>query len=1016
VSIVVDDQVSGSETATGKVEIRLTGLDYDPLLTVSGAGLTDLGALAPVVGGVEPCGANRLICRESDGTLNTVTGLTQTGRNSFSFGYDLSVGVANDALKDYRRWAAGSLTFEDGKLLNASTDFVFEVSATGLSGKGGYHLDVVDSNNRVVTLRFPATSGRFVMTDELLNEAGIDGFDATQIKTLVLVVDDKVATTGTVTMNVTGLSYSPLISPSVHNINLVSLLPGFPWIGKGFGSVTGDVDGTISVSQGTSTAFNFTYTLPDSDDFVYAQAGWGYFRDPSAPTVSNFEYVRNVGFKLTLANLGEVSSYDMQYSDDDGATWKTAQSGIATHGAETMTWTDDGSFTDPDPLQASGFRSYRVQVVSPAQVFQGMPQDLHGGFTFAANGADKGLMKVEVVDVNGVKASFWVELKGEFKNYTIPFNAADLPTGFDAYHVAMVNFVADQDHMGTGGTVSIEAKGLHYVETVNADPTLDATDIDLLTGIVGLGSFASKEPSATGKVSRSSATVFSLKFDVSTAGSYAGTYSSFDKEGTSITEVKNLSGNGTFTLGLSLSAGTGDVVLEFKDITGKTDSVILHGVTTVDQFYKVTLADMQELDFSQIVSINVLVKNGSVTVPKDTTLKVQFGNQPVLTSYPVIDANSTAGLTDLSDYRPGAGAVEPCGAAHNPCLAADGTKDTVTSFTQTNTSQFSFHYNLNNGFNDVDAKDYRRWAAGSLTFSDDKLFDFTAKDLVLDITVTGQSGYKLDVVDENDNKVTLQVTLTSGKIAITDALLKSANITGFDSSKIKSVVVVADEETAAQGDVTVKTTGLDYVPVVAGTATGTLTDLSALTPIAGLMDGVGGVVSNVQSLSSTQFSYQYGPIAGGSGNYGGAILVLGQDTNGSKDGVLESFYSLPGAGLVFKVEGTTALQKIRVSVSDNKVARVVDGKTQYRSVTLEFTVSAGTPYITISAADLVKAAADFDATKISSVTFIADENTVPKPAAGAKNTVTVTGSGFGCIPVVAGTATGTLTDLSALTP
>ncbi len=164
------------------------------------------------------------------------------------------------------------------------------------------------------------------------------------------------------------------------------------------------------------------------------------------------------------------------------------------------------------------------------------------------------------------------------------------------------------------------------------------------------------------------------------------------------------------------------------------------------------------------------------------------------------------------------------------------------------------------------------------------------------------------------------------------------------------------------------------------------------------MDGVGGVVSNVQSLSSTQFSYQYGPIAGGSGNYGGAILVLGQDTNGSKDGVLESFYSLPGAGLVFKVEGTTALQKIRVSVSDNKVARVVDGKTQYRSVTLEFTVSAGTPYITISAADLVKAAADFDATKISSVTFIADENTVPKPAAGAKNTVTVTGSGFGYLP------------------
>jgi len=44
----------------------------------------------------------------------------------------------------------------------------------------------------------------------------------------------------------------------------------------------------------------------------------------------------------------------------------------------------------------------------------------------------------------------------------------------------------------------------------------------------------------------------------------------------------------------------------------------------------------------------------------------------------------------------------------------------------------------------------------------------------------------------------------------------------------------------------------------------------------------------------------------------------------------------------------------------------VNGKTQYRSVTLEFTVSVGTPYITITAADLVKAASDFNVSAISS--------------------------------------------------
>ena len=114
----------------------------------------------------------------------------------------------------------------------------------------------------------------------------------------------------------------------------------------------------------------------------------------------------------------------------------------------------------------------------------------------------------------------------------------------------------------------------------------------------------------------------------------------------------------------------------------------------------------------------------------------------------------------------------------------------------------------------------------------------------------------------------------------------------FDVTKISSVTFVTDENTLPQpgtglkNTVTVTGLGLGYIPKANGTASGTLTDLSALTPIAGLMPGQGGVVSNVSPLSSTQFSYQYSPIAAGSGNYGGAILVLGQDTNSSNDGVL----------------------------------------------------------------------------------------------------------------------------------
>ena len=91
--------------------------------------------------------------------------------------------------------------------------------------------------------------------------------------------------------------------------------------------------------------------------------------------------------------------------------------------------------------------------------------------------------------------------------------------------------------------------------------------------------------------------------------------------------------------------------------------------------------------------------------------------------------------------------------------------------------------------NDPANNDFRRFSGALINFTDQALFDTTGS-IVLDVafsTTTGVvTGYNIDVVDINGNKVTVVATQTSGKILITKQSLIDARVPGFDTAQIKA--------------------------------------------------------------------------------------------------------------------------------------------------------------------------------------------------------------------------------------
>jgi len=72
-------------------------------------------------------------------------------------------------------------------------------------------------------------------------------------------------------------------------------------------------------------------------------------------------------------------------------------------------------------------RWYRAAVAQSHQVFLGNSQNLSSGLTFAANGPVGKQLKVEVLDMYGKKAAFYINLTGSLQNYTLVLTGTRFP-------------------------------------------------------------------------------------------------------------------------------------------------------------------------------------------------------------------------------------------------------------------------------------------------------------------------------------------------------------------------------------------------------------------------------------------------------------------------------------------------------------------------------------------------------------------------------------------------------------
>jgi hypothetical protein len=168
-----------------------------------------------------------------------------------------------------------------------------------------------------------------------------------------------------------------------------------------------------------------------------------------------------------------------------------------------------------------------------------------------------------------------------------------------------------------------------------------------LASIQHLVAFDSNAPSpdGTATLTQSSATRFNINYNVTNAGSFGGSITSFDNFNTGTIEKVNLSGQ-TLVFGLRDPGVPGKVVLQLEDNTGKKAKIYLTGVDGTERFYSIATSLFTGIDLTKIKNIVLLIEQGNVTDPT-STLEARFGNQPFRGPFAPDAVLTQANLTNL---------------------------------------------------------------------------------------------------------------------------------------------------------------------------------------------------------------------------------------------------------------------------------------------------------------------------------------------------------------------------------
>ena len=250
-----------------------------------------------------------------------------------------------------------------------------------------------------------------------------------------------------------------------------------------------------------------TVNLDDLREIVFvidAEVSFGHYLGFVEIKTGGLHYTKPVSSRpydgTRLTNLaGPQELWPPELSTNTGSTFGKAQAnGIITHdqtSPNNFSWhydfPPDGDIVDDDFVWTQMGWGYFEDLNDDGRPdeprkFIGTPQNLSAGYTLAINGPAGKRIKAEGDDVNGLRASFWLELTGEWKNYTLDFASSDHHINFDETQIVQINLVGDIPNLvrrgvfSRSGDISVETRGLQLIPQVAAQDQGPITDLDAI--------------------------------------------------------------------------------------------------------------------------------------------------------------------------------------------------------------------------------------------------------------------------------------------------------------------------------------------------------------------------------------------------------------------------------------------------------------------------------------------------------------------------------------------------------
>lgn len=484
------------------------------------------------------------------------------------------------------------------------------------------------------------------------------------------------------------------------------------------------------------------------------------------------------------------------------------------------------------------------------------PINFSSGLVLAASGFSGNQLKVEVVDDQGKRAVYYLNLTALKQNYVLNFTGM----GIDATQIVQIVFTADKEHMGTRGRVTVETKGIAFIPIADADTEIPGTDYNP-TAITRLSGFPALSPGSgstggtpdgTISLNQSSSRDFSFNYILPGSDDFVFAQianGSFDSQGIWAGTTMDLSTGVVFAV--NGPAGR-KINLEIVDNLGNRKIVYLLLTGTKQNYLLQTVG----LNINAARVAQIIFKANQLKMGDSGTVTVETNG---LYYIPVINPEIYNQNTITQLRMPG---------RHFPSLilgsgAATGMPDSWALVNQFSPTEFRLSYNLTDYDDHVFAEVNSRYVTSSYPN-----WGFAWADLSLGsalvLAVNGSAGtqLKVDVVDDQGAMASFFLDLTGAKQNYT------LNFTGtsINASRVRRILFKADKahmETRGRAIVEMKGLYFYILPVqIEGqvynpNAITLLPGLPALSSGTGSTGGIANGTVNLIQTSSRKFSFSY---------------------------------------------------------------------------------------------------------------------------------------------------------------